>query len=281
MTDGPFVESKEHIAGFYIIQAADLDAALAWVEHRREDCQAMLEDLARSADKIFDWSDAKARNATPTRDIREPASAGGPAGLYALAEQTAQSAIGFDEASKLAGELGVGDDDVMFLVIFSAKSKHADGNTAGAMMQLAAMTLDDDAVAAKLCRTLAAMSSDAEYQSMMYQLGDIRLATGANDALRAEIWNETAILLAGQGRYEEARNRADAARSLALSSGASQIASMALGNKAWTLMQEQDFMAALKAFEELAREQEAAGDLANLDITRQNIEICRQQLFSA
>jgi hypothetical protein len=30
MTDGPFVEAKEHIAGFYIIDAADLDAALAW-----------------------------------------------------------------------------------------------------------------------------------------------------------------------------------------------------------------------------------------------------------
>ncbi len=30
MTDGPFVEAKEHIAGFYIIDADDLDAALAW-----------------------------------------------------------------------------------------------------------------------------------------------------------------------------------------------------------------------------------------------------------
>jgi hypothetical protein len=29
-TDGPFVESKEHLGGFYIIQAADLDAALGW-----------------------------------------------------------------------------------------------------------------------------------------------------------------------------------------------------------------------------------------------------------
>ncbi len=29
-TDGPFVESKEHIAGFYVINADDLDAALAW-----------------------------------------------------------------------------------------------------------------------------------------------------------------------------------------------------------------------------------------------------------
>ena len=32
MTDGPFAEAKEHIAGFYIINADDLDAALAWGE---------------------------------------------------------------------------------------------------------------------------------------------------------------------------------------------------------------------------------------------------------
>jgi len=30
MTDGPFAESKEHIAGFYIIDADDLDAAVGW-----------------------------------------------------------------------------------------------------------------------------------------------------------------------------------------------------------------------------------------------------------
>jgi len=29
-TDGPFAESKEHLGGFYIIEAADLDAALSW-----------------------------------------------------------------------------------------------------------------------------------------------------------------------------------------------------------------------------------------------------------
>jgi hypothetical protein len=29
-TDGPFVESKEHLGGFYIIEAEDLDAALSW-----------------------------------------------------------------------------------------------------------------------------------------------------------------------------------------------------------------------------------------------------------
>jgi hypothetical protein len=30
MTDGPFLEGKEHIGGFTIIKAPDLDAALEW-----------------------------------------------------------------------------------------------------------------------------------------------------------------------------------------------------------------------------------------------------------
>ena len=30
MTDGPFAETKEHIAGFWVIRCADLDETLAW-----------------------------------------------------------------------------------------------------------------------------------------------------------------------------------------------------------------------------------------------------------
>jgi hypothetical protein len=30
MTDGPYVEGKEHVGGFSIIQAPDLDAAIEW-----------------------------------------------------------------------------------------------------------------------------------------------------------------------------------------------------------------------------------------------------------
>ncbi|MGW5681945.1 YciI family protein [Nonomuraea sp. NPDC003754] len=30
LTDGPYTEGKEHIGGFVVIQAADLDAALEW-----------------------------------------------------------------------------------------------------------------------------------------------------------------------------------------------------------------------------------------------------------
>jgi hypothetical protein len=30
MTDGPYAEGKEHVGGFLIVKAPDLDAALAW-----------------------------------------------------------------------------------------------------------------------------------------------------------------------------------------------------------------------------------------------------------
>ena len=30
MSDGPYLEGKEHVGGFWIIQAPDLDAALGW-----------------------------------------------------------------------------------------------------------------------------------------------------------------------------------------------------------------------------------------------------------
>jgi hypothetical protein len=31
-TDGPYAETKEHMGGFYIIEAGDLEAALGWAE---------------------------------------------------------------------------------------------------------------------------------------------------------------------------------------------------------------------------------------------------------
>jgi hypothetical protein len=37
ITDGPYAETKEHIAGFYVIDAADLDEALDWAR-RVTDC---------------------------------------------------------------------------------------------------------------------------------------------------------------------------------------------------------------------------------------------------
>lgn len=41
--DGPFVESKEHLAGFYLIRAEDLDAALDWATRVTECIGAPIE----------------------------------------------------------------------------------------------------------------------------------------------------------------------------------------------------------------------------------------------
>ena len=42
-TDGPFSEAKEHIGGFWVIQAEDLDGALAWAEKCTKACTKPVE----------------------------------------------------------------------------------------------------------------------------------------------------------------------------------------------------------------------------------------------
>lgn len=42
-TDGPFAESKEQIGGFWVIEAADLDAALEWARKGALACEDIVE----------------------------------------------------------------------------------------------------------------------------------------------------------------------------------------------------------------------------------------------
>ena len=42
-TDGPFAETKEQLGGFWVIRAADLDAALAWAAQATKACRAPVE----------------------------------------------------------------------------------------------------------------------------------------------------------------------------------------------------------------------------------------------
>ena len=43
MTDGPYTETKEHLAGFWIINAADLDEALDWAKQATAACRIPVE----------------------------------------------------------------------------------------------------------------------------------------------------------------------------------------------------------------------------------------------
>ena len=42
-TDGPFVEGKEHVGGFWVIQSPDLDSALEWGRKATRACQVPIE----------------------------------------------------------------------------------------------------------------------------------------------------------------------------------------------------------------------------------------------
>ena len=43
VTDGPYLETKEHIGGFWILDAADMDEALAWGRKAAVACRAPVE----------------------------------------------------------------------------------------------------------------------------------------------------------------------------------------------------------------------------------------------
>lgn len=43
ITDGPYLETKEHIGGFWILEAADMDEALAWGRKAVIACRASVE----------------------------------------------------------------------------------------------------------------------------------------------------------------------------------------------------------------------------------------------
>ena len=43
ITDGPYLETKEHIGGFWVLEAADLDEALAWGRKAAVACRAPVE----------------------------------------------------------------------------------------------------------------------------------------------------------------------------------------------------------------------------------------------
>ena len=43
ITDGPYVEAKEHIGGFSIVEVADMDEALAWARKAVVACRVPIE----------------------------------------------------------------------------------------------------------------------------------------------------------------------------------------------------------------------------------------------
>lgn len=43
VTDGPYLEAKEHVGGLWILETADMDEALAWARKGATACRASME----------------------------------------------------------------------------------------------------------------------------------------------------------------------------------------------------------------------------------------------
>jgi hypothetical protein len=66
ITDGPYLETKEHIGGFWILEAANLDEALAWGRKAAVACRAPVE--------VREFLQRKRQNgrSAPAADLNEP-----------------------------------------------------------------------------------------------------------------------------------------------------------------------------------------------------------------
>lgn len=61
ITDGPYLEAKEHIGGFWILEAADMDEALAWAR------KATLDPGSRGEVREIPYSSLPGGTAHPSR----------------------------------------------------------------------------------------------------------------------------------------------------------------------------------------------------------------------
>jgi CHAT domain-containing protein/tetratricopeptide (TPR) repeat protein len=219
---------------------------------------------------------ARARSVT---DVTA-ASAGGPAGLVRLGELLASGSIDMADADSLAGKLNVPADDGLVLCLWGFSHREFSASGAGFRLgQLVAGTTADDPSGALIYRALMIFANDDPARALsLARAGSARLQNSADDALQADLLNESAVCLAALGRMDESIEMAERARALAESTGLAKLAAMARGNMGYALMRSERLEEAREVFEALEQEQMALGDEDGAKATRFNLATVRQAL---
>src|SRR3974390_1005991 len=70
VTDGPYTETKEHMGGFWILEAADMDEALAWARKGAIAC-----DVPGEGGELVFYS-SRLRNKNPRKASKQPGHCG-------------------------------------------------------------------------------------------------------------------------------------------------------------------------------------------------------------
>ena len=111
LTDGPFAETKEQLGGFWIIEAADLDAALAWAAKATVACQGPVE-VRPFQDEPERSSMTDAATGTVERVFRE------------------ESGRAVATLIRLFGDIDIAEEAVQDAFLVAAESWPADGRAA-------------------------------------------------------------------------------------------------------------------------------------------------------
>ena len=225
-------------------------------------------EMNRKAQDMLHWDERRARQSVASGDADA---------VGAFVERA--MALGAGGAGVLGAAGAVTDDDLVFTLALATDSGFNKLLPGWAVFQLVGENAKDPALAGRCLRLVSALYKDPGQQLKTLQRADALLAKGADDALRAEVTNEMAVCHLNLRQAEPALATAQRAVDLARRLGDPRLGRMARGNVANALLQLQRVADALKMFEALAHDQEAAGERDMAGITRRNIEACRAYLL--
>lgn len=242
-----------------------------WQDRHQARLSQRLSELDRKTADLLRWDADRAQRA---------GSSGDAAALLAFVERAHAVANGSRsmEDASAASSAPLTDDDLVFTLSLATDPDFSDLLPAWAIFQLVGEAATDPALVGRCFRLVAAVGHQQRgpRETMnLLQRADSVLEDGVDDALRAEVVNEMAVCELNLQRAEPALKAAQRATMLARNAGAGQMERMARGNAANALLQLQRVEDALKIFEQLAPDQEAAGEVDMAQITYQNIEGCR------
>jgi len=233
--------------------------------------------------EIAGWAEAHDRPlARPIVGSGQGASRGGCGGLLQLAELVAQRKLDYKAAQQLAAQLTLPDDELTCVVLYASQDDAMSRNgIAFTLLQVGALLASSPRLSSRLYALMALFtqsSGDNPRALAFLKAAESRLEGGIDDAERARLRNEIAVVLAAMGQLQESYEQARDARSLAEAARVPKLAAMATGNMGYALMQMRHFEAALAIFEQLAEVQRTLGDLDGLSATQHNIATCYMAL---